>query len=849
MLPIRLELKNFLPYGSPDPLRFEGIHLACLTGPNGAGKSSLLDAITWVLWGHARSRHDEDLIHQGKEDMYVQLDFEQEGLIYRVVRRRSRRQRGAGTLDLLAQDEHGQFNLISEPSMKATQERINHLLRLDYETFTNSAFLQQGKADAFTTRTPRERKQILSDILGLAQWEAYEAAAKEQLRQIGSQLEVYALRIREIDEELAKEPGLQAALAEAEQAEAEARAVLYEAETLLTEVAHVPRELQAKREQLEGVEHRTRQYAKEVELAEAEIQQRQQRIDSFSTIIAAREEIEAGYATLQVAREADQDLAEKLMQLRDFDARQRALENRIREAQAELENDASGYRARIAELERALAQDAADHLAQVQAEVQSLKALETLRQQTLEQSTALGVERAELDATNRALKADMFAIKDRLDRLEKVEGALCPLCGQPLDEQHRRELVEQLSAEGKQYGDSYRANEIRMKAIGDETAAHKQRITDIDQELRRLQPLMERAGVLQAQVDRTSEAEARLQEERAGLEIVQTQLDSGDFGHEFREQLVALEAQRQAIGYDRESHEAARAQLDTYQAYERRQFDLENALQSLPGAEADLQAAQARWERSRAALDEEQQKMTELQASIAELEALKTEFEMRYQTVGDLRTAATNAHERLVSAKQAIAALDSQRARKVDLEGRAEAARHQHGLYEELRLAFGKNGIPAMMIETAIPELEASANDLLRRMTDGRMALNFTTQREKKTGGLIETLDIRIADELGTRDYDLYSGGEAFRINFAIRVALSQLLARRAGASLRALFIDEGFGTQDAEGRDRLVEAIIAIQDDFDLILVITHIDELRDSFPVHIVVEKLPGGSRVVVR
>jgi exonuclease SbcC len=214
-----------------------------------------------------------------------------------------------------------------------------------------------------------------------------------------------------------------------------------------------------------------------------------------------------------------------------------------------------------------------------------------------------------------------------------------------------------------------------------------------------------------------------------------------------------------------------------------------------------------------------------------------------------LRTAATNAHERLVSAKQAIAALDSQRARKVDLEGRAEAARHQHGLYEELRLAFGKNGIPAMMIETAIPELEASANDLLRRMTDGRMALNFTTQREKKTGGLIETLDIRIADELGTRDYDLYSGGEAFRINFAIRVALSQLLARRAGASLRALFIDEGFGTQDAEGRDRLVEAIIAIQDDFDLILVITHIDELRDSFPVHIVVEKLPGGSRVVVR
>src|SRR5690606_32206481 len=160
--------------------------------------------------------------------------------------------------------------------------------------------------------------------------------------------------------------------------------------------------------------------------------------------------------------------------------------------------------------------------------------------------------------------------------------------------------------------------------------------------------------------------------------------------------------------------------------------------------------------------------------------------------------------------------------------------------YEELRLAFGKNGVPAMIIETAIPELEAAANNLLGRMTNNRMALSFSTQREKKTGGMAETLDIQIADELGTRDYELYSGGEAFRIDFAIRVALSQMLARRAGAHLRTLFIDEGFGTQDADGRDRLVEAITAIQDNFDLILVITHIDELRDNFPVHIIVEKL---------
>jgi exonuclease SbcC len=129
------------------------------------------------------------------------------------------------------------------------------------------------------------------------------------------------------------------------------------------------------------------------------------------------------------------------------------------------------------------------------------------------------------------------------------------------------------------------------------------------------------------------------------------------------------------------------------------------------------------------------------------------------------------------------------------------------------------------------------------------MHVRFDTQRETKSGGIRETLDILISDELGTRDYNLFSGGEAFRVNFAVRIALSQMLARRAGAKLRTLFIDEGFGTQDAAGRERLVEAINAIQDDFDLILVITHIDELKDAFPSQIEVTKTSKGSFAVVR
>ncbi len=849
MLPIRLEIKNFLPYRTPDPIRFEGVHLACLTGANGAGKSSLLDAITWALWGKARAKRDEDLVHLGQQDMYVQLDFEQEGQLYRVIRRRTRRQRGGGTLDLLVQDSETQFNLISEPNVRATQARIDSLLRLDYDTFCNSAFLQQGKADAFTTKTPRERKQILSDILGLAQWEQYEAAVKEQLKAIESEVKVFELRLQEIEGELAREAGLQVALVEAERAEAEARHILQAAETRLKEYEHAPKEMLDARERLNEVNRRLAEHQHEANDVQRTIGYHQERAAIYAAVLVAREEIEHGYAALHTARAADHALADKLRELGEFDKQQHELEMTLQAERAELENECGRYEERIKRLEQTLQRGGDTGIEQVQAEVQELQALEQAREVLRVQTGQLGEERAELEATNRALHSEMLNLKDRLDRLQSTEEAICPLCGQPLDAAHRAELLEQLTLEGTQRGDTYRANKKRIETVVEEVRAGKQQVNETEVELKRLQPLMERLGALQAQVDQAQEAARQLKAEQSGLQQVRDLMAKDDYGHVTRAQLQKLEARRAEIGYDRDSHDAARQQLETYREYERRYYELDTAAKELPNTQTLLQEGLLRLERLEKGMAEDQQAITNLQEEIARLQIQVEEYTARSEEVTTLRTAADSAYHRLVNARQELDALEKLRLRKAEIALRAEQKRYDHALYEELRLAFGKNGIPAMMIETAIPELESAANVLLSRMTSGRMNLRFTTQREKITGGMAETLDIEIADELGTRSYELYSGGEAFRIDFAIRVALSQLLARRAGAHLRTLFIDEGFGTQDADGRDRLVEAITAIQEDFDMILVITHIDELRDSFPVHIVVDKTPDGSRVVVR
>ena len=151
------------------------------------------------------------------------------------------------------------------------------------------------------------------------------------------------------------------------------------------------------------------------------------------------------------------------------------------------------------------------------------------------------------------------------------------------------------------------------------------------------------------------------------------------------------------------------------------------------------------------------------------------------------------------------------------------------------------------MIERAVPQLQETANELLTRLTENRMTIKFELiegRTDRLSGLPSEELEISISDELGTRNYETFSGGESFRIDFAIRIALSKLLASRSGAPLPILFIDEGFGSQDSSGQEKLTEVIQSIQSEFEKIIVITHMEQMKESFEETIQVVKTESGS-----
>jgi exonuclease SbcC len=215
MIPLQLEVKNFLPYRDPAPLDFSGLHVACLAGDNGAGKSALLDAMTWSLWGKARVNAADALIHQNHVEMWVVFTFALGRETYRVLRQRKAGKPGQTLLDLQLLEEGG-WRSLAEDNLTKTQRKITRLLRLDYETFVNSAFLMQGRADAFTVKTPAERKQVLADILGLEQWEQYEDRAKNRIAQAEQAIAILDRQIADLETELSRRDTYEAELAQAQ---------------------------------------------------------------------------------------------------------------------------------------------------------------------------------------------------------------------------------------------------------------------------------------------------------------------------------------------------------------------------------------------------------------------------------------------------------------------------------------------------------------------------------------------------------------------------------------------------------------------------------------------------------
>ncbi len=854
MIPLHLQLKNFLSYGEePAEVNFVGMHTICLSGENGHGKSALLDAMTWALWGETRlgKQNHEQLIRLGADEMSVIFTFEVAGQQYRVRRQRSKRSSGQ-LWELQLADGDGGWRSQTGTGSADTGRAIVNLLRMSYDTFLNSAYLRQGRADEFVRQTANKRKEILCDILDLSRYDELEARARIKMRDAAECALDCDRRVNLANATLAERPALNERLAECL---AEMATAATEQEALSTEwdkareAHHALKAQQTRAAQIdadirgaEGEIARGRTdeatEALQIEKLDALIREKAGILADFQALTDARKRLEALDVKVAERHRADRD---KLTLTHEIETERRVLETQIETAKRDL----LAIRQRVEQLDASAASLAAlkPRIAALEASAERGKALQ--EKDIPEARDAF----AELKHRRTAIDEKVKAAEQRIENLGN-QTELCSVCGSPLPPDKIAVLQDECDAElrslEREKQDINRsAVEVRAlldKLKTDLEAAERDRVA--------FERLDREAAAAKAALAELPELTAREGQIGKLIGDVNRQLQGNAYAADARAKLAEIQIAIVALAGVETELEGTRSQLRRLESAEKRYHSLAHAEETVEAARKRVDALKARATQ----LATQRDSLVTERAALADVEqqikVIETQAEM-------LRKQKQAVSERILASQkerghveEALKRCEQALAERAEYEKLQTAARRDEEIYKQLAGAFGKQGVQALIIENAIPELQTDANSILERLTDGDLSVQIDTQKlgKSKGAGVIETLEIIVTDHLGTRPLELYSGGESFRISFALRIALSNLLARRAGARLQTLIIDEGFGTQDAKGREKLVDAINAIKDDFERIIVITHIDELKEAFPSRIDVYKTPLGSQLTV-
>lgn len=851
MIPLRIKVENFLSYRHLEALDLRGINIACLWGENGSGKSALLDAITWALWGKtSRGGTSRELVHLGAEGMSVELEFQAGQHIYKVKRVYNKYKDPHQQLFLMHWDERrGDFLPITEAGLTETEEKIKKIIRMDYDTFVNSAFLVQGKAGEFTSKPPSERKEVLGKILGLDQYDRFEEKAREKKKAADIREAEIKGRLKQIELEIEKERGLEERL---EIARKNYEIFQNSCARLQREKEEIEKnlwELDISLERLKQAQNRIRELDREIEEISQEIEEARKRIEGYRKTIREESVILAGLERLRQVRQELEKVEGEIDRLKPLRDRAKELEARISEEKGRVESQLRELEKRNRELEReALALESCRlELERVEGE---LNRMEKLEEEVAGWETAvegLKEEIGRVEKEKALVLEEIRRLGEQLEMLGEAE-AFCPLCGQPLPSHRKDELLEEFRRRIEEKGASVRASEESIAKLEEERRRLLARVKEAQESLRLKGELMAQKGRLEEKRRSAEQATREFEALKARIAELERVLREGKFAPELQVEREALEESLVQLREREEKREALIRQERELSQWELRAKDLERARESLQREEIFVEDRVRRLQEKLRAREEEERKVKELEDKVIEREKVMRKWEEKERELEEASRKRDEAWEEVIDLERRVRRLEELRAEKEEMEKELASVQEESRIYQELADAFGKNGVQALIIEKAIPELEEEANRLLGHMTSGRMNVRFETQKYTLEGKVKETLEIKIADEKGTRDYRLYSGGESFRVDLAIRIALARLLARRAGAPLSVLFVDEGFGTQDSEGLEKVVEAINSIRDEFKFILVITHLEELKERFPVRIEVTKTPSGSTAEV-
>ena len=900
MIPLILHIKNFLSYGSPaQTIDFTNHALICLAGKNGHGKSALLDALTWALWGQARkvggtAKADEGLVRLGQTSMMVSLDFICNGTQYRVRREYAySASKPYALLDFgMLDPESGFLRPLTDKTIRATQEKIDAVLGLTFETFVNSAFLRQGQSNEFSKKTAKERKEILATLLGLDTFDklrkksvekgAELKSSKDQYQKLSERLQIVLLGkdlFLETKKSFLETVQANKVLIENNIKEQELLQIAQKKDDLAYQKIAVKllyqEDISKKREEAEVV-------LREKFSVWRSVFKKQKQIQNPEVIQKALFEKEAKKEEMQLVYKKKMELKQELLQdqvayqdayqkiqsvytaeILDVQALLHAKELNIHEIQTQKKIAESSYNNSEQEI---LTAQKAMHIVQEIIDKKSLLA-HSLREQEKQFEKRKIYYHAWI-ARGKQLEAALLESNQKSVLVKKDTDSECPLCEQKIFSEHKETLAQKFVLQKN----CLLATRKKLLVV---TKRLKELLVQQHAVLEDLKKQYAHIGICEEQHKEYIKKEKTAQLlfiELSTQKIVLTRMLEEE--EQIKKELLIKKDLLNTTSISIEEHDDFLKNHKKNMQQKEHEFELfiynEEELIVLQAELLQLKQQQERYNQLLIQVQLQGQRKTEIYSLCTLLRTIKheqKEKELLFIAQKEYQAIQENyaIQERIRAQQKAVlveeqslllqkrGSLDEQErifdaSEKEYLVLQESLKKYDHEIqqYQLISTALGKDGIQALLIEDALPEIEYEANLILGKLTDNQAQVSIESLRDLKSGGTKETLEIKISDGIGIRPYEMFSGGEAFRIDFALRIALSKILARKAGTPLQTLIIDEGFGSQDEEGLHAIIDALYAIQADFEKIIIVSHIAHMREQLPVQFLIQKGPNGSLV---
>lgn len=826
---LELQLDGFTSFRDPTTLDLTDVDLFAITGPTGAGKTSLIDAITFALFGWVGRVGKEvgQLISQNRAALKVMLTFEVSGRTMRVTRRRPRKGASMVVLEQLEGDEWvsaGEGSDRAEP----VNRMIRDLLGLDFDGFTRAVVLPQGQFAEFLQGDKGKRRKILSDLLGLARIVELGKTARERAKE---------LKVRGD----AKADILTGALAEATPEMLAAR----------------QQELVSARErasQIDAISAQLRHLLDQVSRAE---ERRQHLTELRGRVYSAHENLKSALSAQQELQDSLNSLASQLQarldQVEAISSRIAEMESRISAHEAEHGSEADLIRmrdaARSLDEARAACQKLEERISEGEAKIRSVRdAVASAESEKRAAEARLSEARIAVEAAELSLEAERRKDHASAACAGLSPGDPCPVCGAELHELPASNA--DLEAATKALSVARRDLEAAMAA--DRTASQESAVTT--ERLTRFENLKQQLS------DELTHAGSRLRELEAQLADVST----GEGSH--LEALDGLLAWRRDTAAEltklREEHSAAKVAATEarglqeqaalkYEAIADRIVaaqdpsafsELTRLSIDLPGVLDDAGFGQllSAIDTSTGSLAGDEADL--LAAANAAAGSVLGPFPSASHIGPMLQDAARDADRDVAVLEEAIRNLEKRILERQGLQQEVDEIAKAEGNFRWLgRLLEGDEFI-AWLQEDALKALCRSGSAHLRRLTGERYRLEILD-------GDFIVHDVWNGDE--ARSAKTLSGGETYLASLALALSLADEVARlRIDQSVRlqTLLLDEGFGTLDKHSLDQVVEAIELLAASGRSVGVITHIEELAQRMPTRFEISKSETGSAISI-